>query len=173
MANPYILKYGPEKLYAEWPIFERWSAALTAAQVFSSGVATYELTQAGGLQGDPVLNLPSISQNYKDIELKINAAFTLQGTNGVTTWPLKVTNNRCGWPSSGATGIIVNGAISQFSFTGNHGKLILNDMPSNIDMSALWFQYALDQSYNYTTWGTSAGNYYLLAAFQVSLHGRN
>lgn len=173
MANPYILKYGPGKLYAEWPIFERWSAALTATEVFSSGVATYELTQAGGLQGDPVLIVPSISQDYKDIELKINAAFTLQGTNGVTTRPLKVTNNRCGWPSSGATGITVNGAISQFSFIGNHGKLILNDMPSIIDMSALWFQYALDQSYNVTSWTFSPGTYYLLASFQVSLHGRN
>lgn len=170
MANPFIYRESPKNLYAEWPAFERWSPALTVGQIFNSGVSSYVLNQAGGLQGDPVLSLTSVSRQYQTIYLQIYSAFTLQGPSG---YAVEINNTRCGWPSSGAEGFVIDGIISQFSFNGRKGKLRLADVPQNINAQAIWLQFSLSSAFNVATFPAPGGNYYLASSHRVCLHGFN
>lgn len=173
MISPYITINNANKLLAQWPMFERWSNGLTLAQVFQSGAAAYELLGAGGLQGDPQLSFSNVSNEYNNIYLTVNASFSLQLTDGASPAFVSIVNNRCGWPSSNANSILIDGVISQFSFPGNYGVMHLTQLPTVIDFSNLWLQYSLSQSYNNAAWPRGPATYYIAGSFLVTLHGNN
>ena len=156
-------------------MFERWSAPLTSTQFYLSGIGGQVIENAGGLQGDPVLTLPSISTPYKHLELRINAKFATQQSNGANLFPLTLNNSRCGFPSSNSSnGIYLDGAISEFSFPGELGVMYLDKIPGVIDFSSLFLQYLVDSSFNDNTFTLAGpGSKYVSGAFQVELHGYN
>ena len=156
-------------------MFERWSSPLTPAQFYLSGISGQAIGNLGGIGGDPVLSVPIISREYKYLELRINAKFATQQSNGANVFPLTLNNSRCGYPASGSnTGIYIDGAISEFSFPGEHGVLYLDKLPSVIDFSNLFLQYLLDSSFNENTFTlVGPGSKYVSGAFQVELHGHN
>lgn len=171
MAQPRFLKFNESQLIAEWPSFERWSASLTSAEVANTGLRTFTINQAGGLQGDPVLTLPSIPNDYKRLVLEISAKCAIQATSGAFSYGLTANNYGCGY--AGADGIIVDGVINQFSFSGENGKLNLTEMPERIDFSSLALSFLLDSSYNLASWPIGAGSQYLAMRFNVSMYGAN
>lgn len=171
MAQPRFLKYNDKEIIAQWPRFERWSAALTGAQLVNSGITAYIINGAGGLQGDPILQLPSIPSNYENIFLKIKSQCAIQPSSGGLSYPLTAINYGCGFGSG--VGIVVDGVVNQFLYSGNYGKLPLLNLPQNLNFSALLLTYLLAPEYNNTLFNIGASAQYLAMSFEVSLYGTN
>ena len=169
MVQPRFLKYSAEKIVAEWPRFERWSAALTWTQLANSGITAHIINGAGGLQGDPVLQLPSIPNVYDNVYIEVRSQCALQSASGATSFPLTATNYACGL--GGGVGLIVDGVINQFQYSGNYGKLYLSSIPQTLDFSALLLSYLLDPAYNNAVWPIGAVSQYMAMCFDVSLYG--
>ena len=174
MQNPIRLIADTDKLITCWSMFERWSSALTGAQFYSQGISGQSIGQTGGIGGDPILFMPNIPNNYRYLELHIQAKFATQQSNGAGLYPLTLTNSRCGYPGVGNVGFVVDGVLNQVSFPGEKGVLYLDTMPTSIDCTNLFVQYLIDSSYNNVTFPLAApGSKYVSGAFLIELHGYN
>ena len=174
MAQPDFLKYSSRSLVARWRSFERWSQPLSGVQFYGQGIQGFTINGAGGLQGDPVLTLPSIPNNYSRLILSIKAKCATQQSFGSDVYPLTLNNYGCGYANNGTDGIVVNGIVQIFAFSGEFGELHLQEVPQTIDFSSLFLQYLIDSSYNSNSFPLGgAGSKYVAMKFDVSLYGSN
>lgn len=172
MAQPDFLQFDSSRIIARWRSFERWSQPLTGAQFYGSGIGGYPINGAGGLQGDPVLTLPSVPSDYKYLKICIRSKCAAQGSNGVDTYPLTLNNYGCGYGAP--DGIIIDGVISTFMYSGDYGELQLLKLPQSLDFSSLFLQYLIDSSYNTASFPLGgAGSKYIAMKFDISLNGHN
>jgi hypothetical protein len=172
MAQPDLLLYDTKRIIARWRSFERWSQPLTGPQFYTPGINGYPINSAGGLQGDPVLTLPSIPADYNYISLLIRSKCATQQSNGADAYPLSLSNYGCGY--SAPNGIKIDGIISTFMYSGDYGELQLLKLPQMIDFSSLFLQYLIDSSYNAVAFPLAGpGSKFIAMKFDISLHGYN
>lgn len=153
----------------EYAWFERSSALIDYSTLVIFGANVLNTVLPGGLGGDPVLQIPdSLRSTHTACKIIVGVRPGASISNGTYS---PFVSTQCSFLGQiGSNGLYIDGALSQFSMTGDKGEYFINQVPSSLDFSSMAFVNQMDSSYNVATFNAVGGNVHRLTAiFKISL----